>query len=384
MTEPIDPVVQRVVITGNNRPSDEVKLYVNGALYTGWTEVRVTRGVERMPSDFDLRLTDLYGDPSKLVVQPGNKCVVKIGADPVVTGYIDTVAPEFDARHHVITVTGRSKCADLVDCSAEWDGGQIVGSTILEVARKLAQPYGIDVDTLDDPGQAVPQFNLSRGETAWAIIERLARYSQLLAYDDTDGNLLLSRVTTTRRAGSGFQEGVNIVSAKAAFSQAQRFSEYRAYLQSMSTLDDIGGAAADLLKTALDAGVKRHRVHMIVAELGGGEIGIQLSQFRAEWEAARRYGRSAAIQVVTDSWRDVNGLLYEPNTLALVNCPTMKVVNKTWAIAQVTYQYGEGGTSCLVTLMPPEAFSPQPTLIQPIPAELELLPPNLAGQGGQP
>jgi hypothetical protein len=65
---------------------------------------------------------------------------------PVITGYVDRVIGTLDARQHSVTVTGRSKCQDLVDCSAEWPGGQIVGSSVLEIARKLAEPYGISVE----------------------------------------------------------------------------------------------------------------------------------------------------------------------------------------------------------------------------------------------
>jgi hypothetical protein len=46
------------------------------------------------------------------------------------------------ARQHTITISGRSKCADLVDYAAEWNGGQIKGFSAFEIATTLAMPYG--------------------------------------------------------------------------------------------------------------------------------------------------------------------------------------------------------------------------------------------------
>ena len=54
--------------------------------------------------------------------------------------YVDRLVPSFNAGQHALRVMGRSKCADLVDCDAEWPGGQITGSSVLEIARKLALP----------------------------------------------------------------------------------------------------------------------------------------------------------------------------------------------------------------------------------------------------
>jgi prophage tail gpP-like protein len=147
---------------------------------------------------------------------------VRIGADVVITGYVDRVVPQLTAGRHAVGVLGRGKCQDLVDCAAEWPGGQIVGSSVLEIARKLAAPYGIGVSSAVDPGDPIPQFNLMRGETPFEIIERLCRFRQLLAYETPRGDLMLSRVGQVR-AGSGFAQGVNVENAIATFSMDQRY-----------------------------------------------------------------------------------------------------------------------------------------------------------------
>jgi len=369
--------VQRVVITGKRLPSDDVVIVVDGRPLGGWTDVRITRGIERCPSDFQLGMTELYpGEADAMVIKPGQACVVKIGRDVVITGYVDRVMPRISGRQHSIVVLGRGKCEDLVDCAAEWKGGQIVGSSVLEIARKLAEPYGIEVETDVEPGEPIPQFNLMRGETPFEIIERLCRFRQLLAYDTPDGNLLLTR-SASKRGASGFKEGINVQDAWASWGMDQRYSLYRAYLQSVDTLADLG-LGGDLLGDYEDRGVPRRRVRIIVAESSGGGLGVDVARDRAQWEASRRWGRSAEVRLTTDAWRDKSGALYLPNTIVPVDLPSLKISGKLWAISEVTYKKSGGsGTTCELVMMPPEAFLPQPFLLQPVPAELAALPTNL-------
>jgi prophage tail gpP-like protein len=342
---------------------DELTLSVGGRDLTGWTEVRVTRGIERCPSDFDIRLTERYpGEAEAFVVQDGDACVVKLGDDVVLTGYVDRPVYSISPAQHAVTIVGRNKCEDLVDCSAEWPGGQISGADALGIAQKLAAPYGITVSAPGSKGVQVQQFNLMIGETAWEIIERVCRYGALLAYDQPDGNLLLAQAGSVV-AASGFTEGQNVQFAAMTFSADQRFSDYQCFQQSMDVLGDIG-EGGNLLATAKDPGVRRHRLRMIISESPGG--GQDFAQRRVTWEANRRIGRAAQINLVTDSWRDAAGALWAPNTLVPLALPSLKCGSEdekvVWLITEVSYRRDSAGTSCALTIMRPEAFLPLPII----------------------
>jgi prophage tail gpP-like protein len=286
---------------------------------------------------------------------------VLIGNDLVITGYVDVFAPSIAASQHSIRVTGRGKCQDLVDCSAEWPNSQISGSSVLGIAQKLAQPYGITVSSAGDAGASIPQFNIMLGETAFEIIEQICRYRALLAYDLPDGNLFLSQVGS-KQAASGFTQGQNVQAARSVFRMDQRFSEYDAFIQSMDVLSDLG-SGGNLLGKAFDPNVPRHRKKIIICESGGGGADIALQ--RARWEAARRAGRAEAVTLTTDSWRDSAGALWTPNTLVPVSLPTLKLENEQLIIGEVTYRLDQGGTTAELVLMPPAAYLPQPILLQP-------------------
>jgi prophage tail gpP-like protein len=352
---------------------DDLTLTLNGQAISGWTDIRITRGVERLPSDFSIGMTDLYPDDlAKLQINPGDACTVSLGGDLVITGYVDRVIPSFSADQHSIRVMGRSKCCDLVDCSAEWPGGQISGSTALGIAQKLASVYsigngGIPVTSSVADLPIIPQFNLMLGETAAEVIERISRFSALLVYDLPDGSLLLSRLSSTQAAG-GFTEGQNVQEASIEFSMDQRYSNYVAFMQALNVLEDIGDAGNQLINAA-DPNCNRHRQLDMICEAAGG--GIEVVELRASWEASRRAGRSKGVRIKTDSWRDAAGTLWTPNTMATVSLPSLKLVSDFMCIGEVTYsRNGDSGTTAELVLMEANAFVPEPILLQPIAGDL--------------
>ena len=344
---------------------DDLTLVVGGRQLSGWTSVRLTRSVERVPSTFELSLTERYpGEADALLVQPGDGCAVLLGADLVLTGYVDRFVPSIDGRSHSIMVTGRSRVCDLVDCSAVWPGGQISGASALAVAQRLAEPYGITVTSTAPPGRTIQQFNLMLGETCYEVIERICRYSQLLAYDLPDGNLVLAQTGTTS-AASGFKQGVNVQRASAAYSMDEKYSKYVVVLQALDVLGDAGDGGNMAAETT-DPTVPRFRELILISDQAEG--GQQIARQRADWEKARRYGRSMRVSIETDSWRDAAGVLYTPNTLVPLDLPVLKTTPvQPWVIGEVSYRRDESGTAAELVLMPPAAFQPQPTLLLPFP-----------------
>ncbi len=329
----------------------------------GWTSVAVTRGIDRMCGSFDIALTEYYpDDPSYFQVPPGSSCEVYLGDDKVLTGYIDANQFSIASRQHDVRMVGRGKCQDLIDCSAEWNTSQYRETTLLDMAQKLAEPYGIKVYSETNSDHVFPQFNIMIGETPYDLIERVSRYLGVLVYEDADGKLVISDVGTEVADGGAIQ-GKNVQSASLTLSMHQRYSEYDVYLNSFDSLKDLA-PGSNRQAQAKDDGVKRNRKLYVISEQGNN-IG-DFPQRRAYWERARRIGRSCVLRVTVDSWRDAGGDLWEPNTLLRADIPAIKASNLTWIIGEVTYRRdGGAGTTASLTLMPREAFLPQPTNLLP-------------------
>lgn len=351
---------------------DELILVAGNRRISGWTDIRVTVGAERVPNDFEIGMTERFpGELKSWIFQPGDACKIFLGSDLVITGYIDRYIQSISDGVHSIRVVGRGKCCDLVDCAAEWPGSQITGSSAFQIASKLAEPYGISVTCDVSPLPVLPQFNFIIGETAYEIIERICRASALLAYELPDGTLNLTRIGENS-AASGIEQGVNVQQATYMRGMDNRYSVVNAFLNSVDLLGDAGDSG-NLLATVNDPNVPRHRMMVVIAE--GRGYGEDIAKQKALWEVKRRQGRSYMVSVTVDSWRDKAGQLWKPNTLMpIIKLPALHLLESGWVIGEVTYSMSEErGKTADLLLMPHDAFLLQPVLLMPVPADVPQL-----------
>ncbi|WP_447886439.1 phage baseplate assembly protein [Serratia fonticola] len=342
--------------------NDDLVLTVGNREIMGWNEIRVTRGIERLPSDFSLSLMDYYpGSNEKQLVVPGEPCTVRFGNDLVMTGNIDRWNPVISKARHEVRVTGRGRCRELVDCSAEWPNNVIGQANALQIAQKLAAPYGINVSSNINDMTTVPQFTLNWGESPQEVLSRVCRWAAMLFYDLPDGSLYMTRVGT-RKAGGGIAQGGNIEDASFASSIDERYSDYIGVSMSTNALySDSGGYSSVTLARAKDQEVAKlgYRNRVVVVE---STMNVnRLAQNCIDWEMNRRYGRSKQLQVTVDSWRDGAGRLWEPNTLIPIRLPAFGLDDVLWLLSEVTFiRNGDEGTKARMVLMPPQAFDVQP------------------------
>lgn len=362
--------------------TDELSITANGQTIKGWIDIAVTRGIENFPSSFVISMTEKYTDGTSVTIIPGTPCEIKLGNDKVLTGYVDVYSPSITADTHDIHVSGRSKCQDLVDCSAvlSTTSQMISDKSPYELAQQLCKPYEINViNKSGDDGKKIVQMIANLGETPYEIIERAARWNGYLIYDDVDGNLVLDRVGSTKMA-SGFQQGTNVQTANLTLRTDQRMMEYITVWQTMGQQSDESAAldTPDFNKTgfAEDKGMKslkrpKRSLYIVSQLVDASSDTPDLGQAVADWECNRRFGRSQVVTLVTDSWRDSSGKLWQPNSKVTCDIPAINVPKKTeWVIASVTYQRNlYTGTTAQLTLMPPEAFSIEPISLMPADAD---------------
>lgn len=343
--------------------TDTLTLTVGNKALTGWQRVSVTRPLAAIPASFDLEVTEKFPNKPDIDIRPGDPCEVKIGNDLVLTGYVDHYAAQISPQIHSIRVSGRSKSQDLVDCSAAFGdmsqpGFQVVNSNALGIAKQLAAPYNVEIQSTAGDGPEIPQFNINLGETPWEIIDRVTKYSQMLVYDQPDGSVMLANVGTELMA-SGVSIGDNIESADVTLTMDQRFSDYEGHLTSILTFGtDAGSIAPGVGDRIHDAGVPRFRLRYVISEQS--VLGAFIVKDRAVWEMNYRMGRSYQMNVVVDSWRDAKGTLWEPNKLVPINADVLKLRNVNYIIGQVTYLRDESGQHAQLLLMPPEAYFVEP------------------------
>ena len=144
-----------------------VILTVDGKLWEGWTEMSVSRSLKAIAGEFDLSVTTRWSAAAPRVIREGQPCTVRLGADTVLTGYIDDFIPSYDAENVEIRVMGRDKTGDLVDCSVVHSSGKWKGVRLEQVAADVCRPFGITVITETPTGEAFASVVLEQGETGF-------------------------------------------------------------------------------------------------------------------------------------------------------------------------------------------------------------------------
>lgn len=350
---------------------DDLVIKCNGATVSVWQSFTVTRGIELLPSTCEITATErLPSMPSDAVVAPFDVCEVFLGADKILTGYVDVYAPEADAEHHEVTIGARSKTEDVVDCSVDVDalsaanGGswQIKSATIGQAAKMLCEPYGIKVVLPDDDPPLNVQYPIAvqPGMTVYHVIEELARMTQMLIWDNENGDLVISRVGTKR--ADPLVEGTNLKVEAARLSGDQRYQSVKVF--GTYYFADQNGPHISYEGTATDSQVPRKRLLMIPIDMPGPD-GKWVTQ-RAQWEVARRLGRSRVVRAVVTGLRDSKGALWQPNTVSRVQMPTMKIPGEDMVVAQVTWSRNQSGTTTTLMCAPPEAFKIAPFTFRPL------------------
>lgn len=340
----------------------DVRLKIDGALYGGWQEIRILRSIEHLTGQFSLSVTERWAEQDEpRPIREGAACQVLIDDTPLITGYVDDVDLSYDATSHTVNVSGRDRTGDLVDCSAPVKGGTLNGQTLLSAAQRLCAPFGIPVvNELGSAPEVVrDKFTALRanpGDSVFTRLDAAARVRAVLLTTDGAGNLVITR-TSTQRLGTVVLLGDNVLAASARFSHRDRFSEYIVTGQSEASGTDFAGTAAFHLEgRAQDASVKRHRPLVISATDLGGTADARR---RAQWECNVRYGRSQALQYSVQGWH------YAPGQLWPINA-TVPVIDEHFGInadlllTGVEFTLADDGTRTLLTLMPPEAFEPEP------------------------
>jgi prophage tail gpP-like protein len=210
---------------------------VNGQRYERWEEIRVTREIDRMCTNFDIAVSERFlAGTADFPLAPFMPCTVAIGGDVVLTGYIDNYLPEVEADRHAVRITGRSKTEDIINCTPDIQGGQFAGYKLDAIAHAIGQsvgkPYPIDVAVEVDVGDPFPDATIERHETGFAFLERLCRLRSILATDDEQGRLVLTRAGAKRATDALLQgPGGNVQWAAGVFSGARRFSHYKVKAQ---------------------------------------------------------------------------------------------------------------------------------------------------------
>jgi prophage tail gpP-like protein len=342
---------------------NKITLYINGEIYEDWKEARVVRTMDSLAGFFEFSATQKF--PFKISewgIKMGDSCSVRINDINVMLGYIEDINIDYAAAGHVISVAGRDVVADLVDCPRATSPNEWSNQTISAIVTALCTPFGItvtvDAGAVTGANKRLDWFNINEGETVFDIITRLTRMHALLPISYGDGNLVLTKVGTLQ-ATDRLETGVNVLKARLAQTDRERFSDYFTkgvgYGTDEKGLDDFVRPKGE----AQDSVIRRYRPMVVLSETSStfGSCGD-----RAKWEAQLRAGNSRIYNYALARWQQSDDTLWQVNRLVKVK-DTVFDFEGTLLINGIEYSITpDGGKQVALELVSPEKYKAEAEL----------------------
>lgn len=337
---------------------NDVQLKIAGRIFTGWTSVTVNRSIESMAGYFDLGVNVQVADDLSSLA-PGKPFTLSIDGQTVITGYTDGRRRQMSADSMKITIAGRDKTADLIDCAAVYKGGQWKKRTLEQIARDLCQPYGVTVRwELTDTESAAPfpSFTLDHSETVHEALGRAARARGVLMTSNAAGELVFTRADESH--SDRLVLGDNLLSVDFDEDYRDRFSEYtvKGHGRGNGKVGDTVDARsiASQKGTATDSEVTRYRPLIILAD---SKIDTQSATARALREQRRRLAKSVTFEAQLDGWTRSNGQIWMPNILAEIDASKYAIQTAPLLVSKVVLTLDDReGVKTTLTLSPRDGF----------------------------
>lgn len=385
-------------------PSNRVSLEVGGLQYGGWKSVRVRHSIEQLAGVYSLELHDRWpGQTTAWTIEPGQSCVLRIGDDTMITGYVDVNNVRVSPTEHSISIEGRDRTGDLVDCSApprEW-----VGMSFEHVATELCRPFGVQLyrqlgegqggytnpartgqpaplQPCSNGGDRLPRKAINSGDTVHKALEKLAKMQGVLLVSDRRGGLIVTRAGLGGRCRDVLATGQNILSQEYERSFANLYSEITVKGQANGATSTAAGSqtlsgaqtvrpsatvkraaqapqggsvlaqAQSPSQRAAASTVGRYRPLIITAD---SQADARRCAERAAWEAGTRESRSRRLTITVQGWRQEDGTLWSINTLVRVVSPLVRA-DEDMLITSCEYKLDSSGTTTVLQLSSPKAF----------------------------
>ena len=112
--------------------TEKVTLIAGGFEFSAWEKVEVTAAVDEAVRSFAVETTERIGE---FAFPPGTPVTLLASGALLVTGYVNQYDSSGDAKTHRVTIKGRGRGQDFLDCAATHPRGYAKDKTVAEFAR---------------------------------------------------------------------------------------------------------------------------------------------------------------------------------------------------------------------------------------------------------
>jgi prophage tail gpP-like protein len=278
-----------------------------------------------------------------------------LGKDIVINGLMPNTASKGSANGTFKKLSGFSLPVDIIDDNVKPPYEQ-TNITLEERARTLTEAYPFKV-VYDAPNdEPFDRITSNPDDKIFAHLLPLAQQRGTLITSTTFGELLFTVANTEGEPvdtiADDFPPGTEY---EINFDGRNRFYEHRARAQSPGRRK----RSKAKLKTAsaFDKTAPTHRFHTFAAD----EASLGNLQTAADWERSKSIAKALTIPYPVSGWYDSKGNLWKENTIVTVKSNVLHVPDGyNFLIRQVEYLFKANGTSAILGLVPPQAYTGKP------------------------
>lgn len=304
----------------------KIELKVKNKKYAGWENITIVKSMRSIAFNFSM---ELYNS-SNLEIEDDD--IIQIIKDGKVffTGYIDEMIIKISDLKQPLSISGRSKAADLIDCNIE-DMKQYNKQNVIQIISDLIKPFNIKVSS-ELKLKPLEVFITKVGETYFDAINRLCKQTNTLPISDSFGDILIIKNEKVKESfilKDGDFEELNYPKTL-----SKRYSKY-VYKKEGIVTDVSDG----ILK---DDTVKRYRPFVSV------NTEDKDNQDLAKWEHNKNKADESNITAIVKDWD------FEINTIAKLET---SIVNNSFLIQEIIYTKNENGTKSDITLIQKDLYN---------------------------
>lgn len=326
---------------------DEVGIIVDGKRFRFWTEVSISRAIDRFDRIAFSTPVETIGDIKPLAFQP---CTFVVGKKVLFTGTIVDVRPVLTNDKATVLVSGYALPGVLNDCQPTADTPLMFKDmTIKEVFSQIAEPFGVPVKFEGEPGDPLKYLAREPSMRALSFISEHARQRGLLVSNTPQGELLIWTAKATGNPPVALlRQGESpLVSVQADFDPQNYFSD----ITGLEPSRFVEGDNFSLANPKLVGHVRPHVFLSLDTE------GVD-TQAQVTAKIGRMFGNVVSYDVEVATWRDPQGELWEPNTTVYLQAPDALVPRRyRFLIRSVAFASSPSGRTATLKLVIPEGFS---------------------------
>lgn len=329
-----------------------VTVNAGGLQWTAFEHITVEAALDHAARSFKIEVAAERGATATAwALAPGTAIDILFNGDLALRGFVDRYQPRLEGHSESkISISGRSRSQDFVDCAALDTTGRFENRTLLQIAQSLDQ-FGVGIST-DQQLTAIEAYHITPGESAFRAIEKLARKQGLTLAGQPDGSIKITKAGTVRQAG-GLFEGQNFTGASADLNWAHRHSKIIVRGQAAG---HTGDTALAIEATSQDSSITRNRPLVVIED---GDLDQATAQTRADTRRDREIGESLKASGTVQGFHDDAGTLWTPGNLVWLQSTFL---NRTQVMLIKSASFAQsrgGGSVTTLSMVDPRAFGGQ-------------------------